>query len=1177
VLVRVLGPVTVHEAGILVPLPGPIPTRILALLTTNLASGLRTAELIDGVWGDAATAAAHATLQSHVVRLRRAIGPSSIVTTAYGYRLALPPAAVDAHQFVTAAAAGAALLADGRAVAAGSVLREALELWRGEAYDGLDDCGLLASERMRLAQLQLDALLQRMEADLATNPTRALVAELEAALETSPTNERVWALLVQAWHAVGDTATALAVFDRARTRLLDELGLEPGAALRAVQGELLRASTVQAPKDPVRRGERRRVLVVAVSEPRADLDPEVDLASRSSGLATVTYEVERLDGSLVRHPGAITLAVFGAVTAREDDAERALLCGRRIAEATGARVGVASGLGLVTTDLDQLGVVADRAVAQALKAAPGEVVTDLVTDADGADRADRPAREPVPFVGRQKEIERLTMAVRDAERQRRAVVVPVIAEAGLGKSRLLAEVRRRCEEVDWFQAQCDALGTRGGLDPLVDAFLQRADFLPPSPGSRAETIADWAAALTGLARDGVVVLCVEDAHWASELLLDLIDDLASAPVQAALVIFVTARPEIETRRPAWLATTRPMRLAALGQVETTQLVDAVLAQTGADDVDGVALAAASGGVPLFAVELGRALAVGAGQRIPHHLSDLMAARIDSLDPAVRDVMADAAVVGSTFWAEAVGADGTAIEALLRREFIREVHPSAVPGMHEYRFRHDLLRDAAYARLLRPDRAAGHLAAARWWQGLGRAQDAAIIAEHAWLAHESYGEAGLPDQAAELALTASRSAAAAARGVDTAAATTFLQRAATLLADRPDEAAVLVDLAWALSENRLLTEADAVVRRARALVDPSDGPSRISAAFLALQLDFALGRPHAPEILHQLLADFPTGPIHIRALGVLAVNMVISQTTESFARALEVSDTAIAMACDLGDEDAAVLSFSTRGRARLALGDERGLADMDRAQERGPGLLPPFVVLGTRQWYAGAAHHWSGPAAELRIREDLEDYAWRTGMEFLVSFGVAERLRCLWELGRPEECVAEADRIDRRSEAMTRWVVVQRALALTDLGRLDDGVLAEVLATPPADDTDLRHLIGTAVVHTRHALARGDASVAASVLTGLGDLTAYAARDGSAEFLPRILRLAAEAGLEAFGAELSDVTFEPTPLGRALTGSVRGLVRRDPTLLLEAVSAWELLGDSVDLQLARSDAGLAISG
>ena len=135
----------------------------------------------------------------------------------------------------------------------------------------------------------------------------------------------------------------------------------------------------------------------------------------------------------------------------------------------------------------------------------------------------------------------------------------------------------------------------------------------------------------------------------------------------------------------------------------------------------------------------------------------------------------------------------------------------------------------------------------------------------------------------------------------------------------------------------------------------------------------------------------------------------------------------------------------------------------------------------------------------------------------------------------------------------------------------------MLATPPADDTDLRHLIGTAVVHTRHALARGDASVAASVLTGLGDLTAYAARDGSAEFLPRILRLAAEAGLEAFGAELSDVTFEPTPLGRALTGSVRGLVRRDPTLLLEAVSAWELLGDSVDLQLARSDAGLAISG
>ena len=89
--------------------------------------------------------------------------------------------------------------------------------------------------------------------------------------------------------------------------------------------------------------------------------------------------------------------------------------------------------------------------------------------------------------------------------------------------------------------------------------------------------------------------------------------------------------------------------------------------------------------------------------------------------------------------------------------------------------------------------------------------------------------------------------------------------------------------------------------------------------------------------------------------------------------------------------------------------------------------------------------------------------WRTGMEFLVSFGVAERLRCLGELGRAEECVAEADRIDPGGEAMTRWVVVQRALALADLGRLDDEVLAEVIGTPPADETDLRHVIGAAVI------------------------------------------------------------------------------------------------------------------
>lgn len=509
--------------------------------------------------------------------------------------------------------------------------------------------------------------------------------------------------------------------------------------------------------------------------------------------------------------------------------------------------------------------------------------------------------------------------------------------------------------------------------------------------------------------------------------------------------------------------------------------------------------------------------------------------------------------------------------LLRREFIREAYPTSVPGMHEYRFRHDLIRDTAYERLLRPDRAAGHLATARWWLGLDRGKDHAIIAEHAWLAHVLYSEAGLPDDARDLALTASRSAAAAARGIDTAAAVTFLQRAAVLHAGSPGEAGVLVELAEALTENRLLAEADHVVRRARSLVDPSDGGTRLSLLSVSLQLDFALGRQQDPRVLEGLLDDFPAGPVHIHALGVLAVNLVLRQTAESFAEAVKVAERAIAMARTLGDQDSAVLALGARGRARLALGQARGLADMDVAQQRAPGLLPPFLVLGTRQWYAGAAHHWRGPAAELTIREDLEEYAWRTGMEFLVSSGVAERLRCLWELGRAEECVAEADRVERGRDAMTRWVVVQRALALADLGHLDDAVVAEVLATPPADETDLRHVIGTAVVRARHALDQSDPQEAAMVLTGLGDLSVYAARDGAAEFLPRVLRLADEAGLEGFGAELADVTLEATPLGRALTASVRGLVRHDAALLRDAVGAWEALGPSVELDLARADA------
>lgn len=130
--------------------------------------------MIDGVWGDAASNAATATLQSHVARLRRVMGPERLVTTAYGYRLALPPSAVDAHQFATAAARGAALLRDGRAAEAAIVLREALALWRGEAYDGLDDCEPLAGERARLGQLRFDTLVHRIGADLASDDASGL-------------------------------------------------------------------------------------------------------------------------------------------------------------------------------------------------------------------------------------------------------------------------------------------------------------------------------------------------------------------------------------------------------------------------------------------------------------------------------------------------------------------------------------------------------------------------------------------------------------------------------------------------------------------------------------------------------------------------------------------------------------------------------------------------------------------------------------------------------------------------------------------------------------------------------------------------------------------------------------------------------------------------------------------
>ncbi|MDT4914391.1 MAG: hypothetical protein QOC66_3519 [Pseudonocardiales bacterium] len=251
--IAVLGPLEVRDdAGVPVGVAG---TRLRTLLTRlaldpgrPVAFGI----LVDAVWGDRPPVEETNALQTLVSRLRRALGDTgAIVQSQAGYRLVVDPSQVDAHRFERLAADGAAALRAGEHREAGRLLGEALDLWRGPAL--ADTPGeALAVPAARLSDLRLAAVLDRIDADLQLADPTVLVPELEALVAEHPLHERLTGQLMRALGASGRQADALRVYDRLRTRLADELGVDPSADLQGIHVGLLRGELGTRPT-PTRR------------------------------------------------------------------------------------------------------------------------------------------------------------------------------------------------------------------------------------------------------------------------------------------------------------------------------------------------------------------------------------------------------------------------------------------------------------------------------------------------------------------------------------------------------------------------------------------------------------------------------------------------------------------------------------------------------------------------------------------------------------------------------------------------------------------------------------------------------------------------------------------------------------------------------------------------------------
>jgi DNA-binding SARP family transcriptional activator len=319
---RVLGPVEALVDGRPVRL-APRIRAVLAILLLHSGRVVPTTRLIDALWGDRPPETAANIVQGYVSSLRKALGRGALETRDPGYLLRVEHGALDLHRFEQLSTDGARALEEGRSEEAGALLNDALGVWQGEALADVAEGPELRPAAARLDELRLVALERRVEADLACGRHNEVVGELATLTSEHPLRERPAALLMRALYRCGRQADALDVYRATRRRLVEELGLEPGAELRELENAILR-------HDPALDGaiesraagpEKRTILVAAI-----DLAALGDLVAVAKPLArdgtrelvvvSTVVDAAALPGALARVREERATLAAGGIDAR---------------------------------------------------------------------------------------------------------------------------------------------------------------------------------------------------------------------------------------------------------------------------------------------------------------------------------------------------------------------------------------------------------------------------------------------------------------------------------------------------------------------------------------------------------------------------------------------------------------------------------------------------------------------------------------------------------------------------------------------------------------------------------------------------------------------------------------------------------------------------------------------
>jgi class 3 adenylate cyclase/tetratricopeptide (TPR) repeat protein len=667
----------------------------------------------------------------------------------------------------------------------------------------------------------------------------------------------------------------------------------------------------------------------------------------------------RMDEAIARHGGTVenyvgdaVMAVFGIPVAHEDDALRAVRAAADMREQVGmlrgelarergvelaVRIGVNTGEAVtgdapggrsfttgdivnVGARLEQaaqpgdilLGLDTFRLVRHAVEAEPVPALTvkgkraaveafrllSVAPDVYG-----RPQRLRTPMVDRDGERRQLVDAFERALTERSCQLLTVVGAAGVGKSRLVADVIDglhgtatvaigRClpygEGLTWWPL-VEALGTSGLLGQVGadEAGLSRAaQVLAPAGEPVATEEAFWAMrrALEALARRGPVVLVVDDLQWAEPTFMDFLEHVADRARDVPLMVLATARPELRDVRPEWgerRANAMSVLLEPLAEDEAADLLRHLLGTARLSADASARILDVADGYPLFVVEVVAMLAddgvLSDGEApeaelsaiaVPATIQALIGARLDRLADGERAVIEAASIEGGEFARDSVaalvgnGAGPASIEDELRALVDKDLIRPEGPGGDVFRFDHQLIRDAAYDGMSKALRADLHERFADWLQ----AHASAVLApdellgyhlERAVLLRRELGEADA--STAALAARASADLGAAGRRAaqrdDHSAASALLERAIGLVASDPAaRGALLPALGASLFEAGRMSDAVQVLDDAIATApDPRlEARARIEREFVRLETETSVGTEHARAIADEVL-------------------------------------------------------------------------------------------------------------------------------------------------------------------------------------------------------------------------------------------------------------------------------------------------------------------------------------